>query len=373
MWRGYYGREPFDLRLTFLRLVRRLPLLAAVTLSGTFLFGGGYYVKNVLLQGGKTYAATSVYHVEYAVDNPQDIANVYINETSWNTYMQSGMFLEAVAGHLARQGGEPDSSELAGMIRAQVLSDLRMPSTVVTSDSPEKSARIARAVEAAMTEELADSLGEIASVELIDPGSEAKEVVRDVRPGRAFALSAVLSCFFAVVIFLLKETGDDSIWLPGSVWKRYGVKCAGTVESRELAENLRYFFQGESEAGQTPGEAPGKGIAVCAVQEDVDPQKVLERLREACPETVDGGWFPVCSPLREPGTARQLREAGGILLAVKAGSRGGRAMERVLEYLAQQDCPVTAAILWDADEWLLRRYDFGKRTGGRRRKTGRGV
>ena len=69
MWRGYYGKEPFDLRLTFLRLLRRLPFVAAVTLLGTLVFGGGYYVKNVLLQGDRTYAATSVYHVEYAVEN----------------------------------------------------------------------------------------------------------------------------------------------------------------------------------------------------------------------------------------------------------------------------------------------------------------
>ena len=135
MWRGYYGKEPFDLRLTFLRLLRRLPFVAAVTLLGTLVFGGGYYVKNVLLQGDRTYAATSVYHVEYAVENQQDIANVYINEVSWNTYMQSEMFLDAVEGHLERSGGDTalvSGRELAAMIRAQVLSDLRMPSTVIT-------------------------------------------------------------------------------------------------------------------------------------------------------------------------------------------------------------------------------------------------
>ena len=48
------------------------------------------------------------------------------------------------------------------------------------------------------------------------------------------------------------------------------------------------------------------------------------------------------------------------MLAVKAGSHAGRMFERVLEYLEQQDCQVTAAILWDADEKLLRRYDFLK-------------
>ena len=164
--------------------------------------------------GDRTYAATSVYHVEYAVENQQDIANVYINEVSWNTYMQSEMFLDAVEGHLERSGGDTalvSGRELAAMIRAQVLSDLRMPSTVITSDSPEKSVEIARAVEAAMTGELADSIGEIASIALVDPGSEAEEVVRDVRPGRAFALSAVLSCFFAMVASALKRRRGTTV------------------------------------------------------------------------------------------------------------------------------------------------------------------
>lgn len=51
MWKGYYGKEPFDLRLAALRLAYRLPLLVAVTLLGALLTGGGYYAKNVLLRG----------------------------------------------------------------------------------------------------------------------------------------------------------------------------------------------------------------------------------------------------------------------------------------------------------------------------------
>lgn len=367
MWKGYYGKEPFDLRLTLFRLMGKLPLIAAVTLLGTMLFGGGYYVKNVVFAGEKTYTATSVYHVEYAVDNTEDIANVYINETSWNAYMQSQMFLDAVQGYLAGTDmAGTGAGELAAMLQALVLSDLRMPSTVVTADSPEKSIAIARAVEAAMTGELAEALSEIDSIAVIDPGSTAREVHPDVRPGRAFVLSAVLTCFFAVVVLLLKETGGDSIWLPGSIWKRYGIKTVGTPKSRELAENLRYLFAGENVAAQ----AGNKDIVVCGVQEEVDAEKVLQRLRETCPDCIDETWFAVCSPLREPQTVRRLREAGGILLAVKAGSHAGRMFERVLEYLAQQDCQVTAAILWDADERLIRRYDVLE--PGVRKKKGMG-
>lgn len=351
MWKGYYGKEPFDLRLTALRLFYKLPAIALATLLGTLAFGGSYYVKHVLLRGQRTYAATSVYRVDYAVDNVEDMMNVFINEMSWNTYMQSQMFLDAVEDHL---GPEADGEELEGMVRAAVLSDLRIPSTVVTSDSPEKSVAIARAVEEAMVHELAEEIGEIDSVTVIDPGDRAEEVLPDIRVGRAFVFGAALSCFLTVVVLLLKETGDDSIWLPASIWKRYGIKTAGTVESTGMAEHMRYFFLREKEGQQRQG---GR-VAVCPVQARLNPETVLRRLREACPDVVGEDWFAVRSPLQEPEACRQLREADGILLAVGAGRHAGRAMEQVLDCLWQQDCHVTAAILWDADEKLIRRYAF---------------
>ena len=48
MLEGSYGREPFDLRLTVLRMIRQLNIIAGFTLAGTLVFGGGYYLKNVL-------------------------------------------------------------------------------------------------------------------------------------------------------------------------------------------------------------------------------------------------------------------------------------------------------------------------------------
>lgn len=355
MWKGYYGKEPFDLRLTVLRMLCKLPVIGLATLLGALAFGGGYYTRHVLLRGQPSYAATSVYRVEYAVDSVEDMMDVYINEMSWNTYLQSDRFLEAVQGHLEEEGiPEISREEIAGAISAAVLSDLRIPSVTVVSDSPEKSVLLARAVEAAMTGELAEGISELASVTVIDPGDTAEEVLPQLRVGRAFAFGGVLGCFFAVIVLLLKETGDDSIWLPASIWRRYGIRTAGTLGSRELAENMRYFFRRE-EAGK---EALSGRVAVCPVQAQLDAEEVLKALREACPEAAGAGWQAVLSPLGDPRVCRQLREAEGILLAVKAGSHAGRALEHVLDYLAQQDCHVTAAILWDADEKLIRRYDF---------------
>ena len=384
-WKGYYGKEPFDLRLAVLRMLYRIPLIAALTILGTLVFGGGYYVKNVLLRSEHLFAATSVYRVEYHVDSEAELQTSYINAMSWNTYMQSQMFLEMLQPYLA-DGRKLTEQELAESLEAFVWSDLRMPVVTVTTKEPERTEEILRAVDAVMVQDF--SLREIDSIDVIDPG-RAEEVVPDVRVGRAVILSAFLSCFFAVTVLLLKETGDDSIWLPGTVWKRYGLKTAGTLESRELPQNLQYFF-GEKDSGnnlqqveklqdgiargednqESAGQekegsdgtgrkaAQGHGIAVCMVQEELKSETVLARLRERCPDVVDASWFGAESPLGDPGNCGLLRKADGILLAVKAGSHAGRKLEYVLEYLEQQDCKVMAAILWEADEKLIRRYYF---------------
>lgn len=346
----YYGKEPFDLRLTVLRMLRRLHIIAAVTVLGTALFGGGYYVKNVLLRPEKLYAARSIYHVEYEMSEASAVALIYINGMSWNTYLRTQDFVDAVQLRLERANQENSlqvtvsDEELREIVTAVLESDQRVPFTIVTTESPEKSVRIALAVEAVMTEEFPLWVREVAGISVIDHGDTAEEVIPDVRPVRAVVLSAVLSCFFAVVAMLLKEIGDDSIWLPASLWRRYGLKAAGTLESRGLAENIACFFEGKQR------------IAVCAVQESVDSAEVLKKLEEKTGELP--GWFAVQSPVSQPEACRELRGVAGILLVVRAGAHAGKQLEYVKEYLEQQDCKITAAILADADERLIREYYF---------------
>lgn len=349
----YYGKEPFDLRLTVLRMLRRLHIIAIAAVLGTVLFGGGYYVKNVLLRSEHMYAAKSIYRVEYDMNEDTAVAVIYINDMSWNTYIGTQNFIDAIQRRLEQFNRENSvqitvsDEELRSVITAVLESDLRVPFTIVTTESPEKSVRIALAVEAVMTEEFPGWIREVAGISVMDSGDTAEEVIPDVRPVRAVVLSAVLSCFFAVIAVLLKETGDDSIWLPSSIWKRYGLKTVGTPESRELAENIACFFEGRQR------------IAVCAVQESVDSAEVLKKLSQKAGGL--SGWFAVPSPVSHPEVCSRLREAEGILLAVRAGAHAGKQLEYVKEYLEQQDCRITAAVLTDADERLIREYYMFRR------------
>lgn len=355
MWEASYGKEPFDLRLTVLRMFRRIGLILAVTLAGTLVFGGGYYVKNILLRSDPDYSVTSTYRVDYAVAEEKDLSTVHINEMTWNTYVDTQMFLDEVRQYLPDSAAYTDT-ELTEAISVTVASNLKVVSTVVITESRERSLGIAEAVEKALVQDFPDQISEIVSIFVMDPGEETEEVYPDVRPLRAVILSALLSFFFVSVILLLKELGDDSIWLPATLRRRYSLPTVGTLYSPELAENIRYLFRGK------------KKIAVCPVQDQLDPSQVLTELKEACggqePLWEGREWFPAPSPVLCPESCQSLRTADGILLVVAAGSHAGKQLEYTMEFLEQQGCEITSVILWNADELLLKVY-YGFRRKGR--------
>lgn len=340
-----WEKEPFDLRLTVLRLIRNMHIIIGVTLLGTLLFGGGYYVKNVLLNQNTTYETTSTYKVTY-VEEPSKAGDYYINEMTWNTYVDSGEFQDAVRGYLAES--EINHTELSEMINARLDSDVHVPTTVIITESEEETLLLAHAVEQVMVQDFVQSNEQVAAIEVITPAVSASKVVPDVRPVRALVLSAILSCFFTVVFVLLKEIADAAIWLPSALRKRYGLKVLGTVNSPDILANFEFVF---AHCGK---------IALCAVDTETDPVEVIRVLKEK--EIVASNhveWIPVPAPMLCPESSQILREADGVLLVVKAGKYAEKTVEYIMEYLQTQEIKVTAALLWDADEWLIRMY-YGK-------------
>lgn len=347
-----WAKEPFDLRLTVLRMMRNLHIILGVTLLGTLLFGGGYYVKNVMLRPNTTYAATSTYRVSY-VEEPSKSGDYYINEMTWNTYVDSKEFTDAVFARLEEpfKGTVASAQELATMIDAKLASDVHVPSTVVTTNSESLTLNVAWAVEQTMIQEFVESNEQVAKIEVITPALSAQEVVPDVRPFRAVVLSGILSFFFVVVLFLLKEIGSNGIWLPATLRRRYGIKVLGTINSPEFLTNLEFVF-GDS-----------KKVAVCAIDQEVNPVEAIDALankwRVEAGEEQTPEWIPIPAPMLCPESSNAMRQADSVLLVVKAGKYAEKTLEYVLEYLATQEIEVTAALLWDADEWLIRMY-YGK-------------
>lgn len=351
MWEGSYASEPFDLRLTILRMIRNLGWIVLCTLLGTVLFGGGYYVKNVLLGEQARYEQTITCKMEYT-NPPVQSGDYYINEMTWNTYLDSEEFhrmLESSVPFAAMDVTLDSWTEMPGgvadTLSAAVASDIHVPSVTVSTPEPEKTEVLCGTVQEVLTGAFAESIPEVASIRVIDV-SDVERVTPDTRPLRAFLLSALLSCFFSVIFFLLREIGADSIWLPATLRRRYGLKTLGTIRSAELCENARYLFKNMH------------NIAVCAIDDQIIPQDVTKSLQDILQdgEKEQRTWTAVPTPLLSPEVADVLRRADGVLLVVEAGLHTGKPLERVLEYFAAQDVSVTAALLWNADELLIRSY-----------------
>lgn len=345
MWEGSYAWEPFDLRLTVIRMVCNWKWIVGFTLLGTLVFGGGYYVKNVVFGEPSRYETTITCKLEYT-NPPVQSGDYYINEMTWNTYVDSEEFLNLV------EASEPfvymdvtadmwADGSVAEAISASVASDIHVPSFKVSMSSAEKTDVLAGVVQRVLTGPFAESVPELASIKVIDV--RGPELVHpDVRPVRAVILSALLSCFFVVIFFLLREIGADSVWLPATLRKRYGLQALGTINSLEFAENTRYLFGDK------------RRIAVCAVEENVNPQEVVNSLQG------EREWFAVPAPRLSPEAAETLRGADGVLLVVEAGLHAGKPLEYVLEFMNVQEISVTAVLLWNANEALIKAYYFGR-------------
>ncbi len=348
MWEGSYESEPFDLRLTVLRMFRNLRWIVLFTLLGTLIFGGGYYVKKVLLGEKPRYEQTITCKIEYT-DPPVQSGDYYINEMTWNTYLDSGEFRRMLFNlpQFATMDLDPGMIEME--LSAAVASDIHVPSVTVSTFHEKATEMFSDAVQTVLEGEFAESLLEVASIRVIDV-SDIALVRPDVRPLRAVILSALLSCFFTVIMMLLREIGADSIWLPATLHKRYGLKTLGTIHSEEFCENAGYLFKNL------------QNIAVCAADDKINPQDATRSVKEIIQgnENPRKNWFAVPSPILCPEAAGTLRQAEGVLLVVEAGMNVGKPLERVLEYFATQDVKVTAALLWNADEELIREYYFAR-------------
>lgn len=380
MWEGNYGAEPFDLRLTVLRLCRCSGWIVLFTLLGTIVFGGGYYVKNVLLGEPPKYEQTVTCKLEYT-NPPVQSGDYYINEMTWNTYVDSEEFREMTA-EVLRVADDVSAAGIydwwlteahaADALSAKVASDIHVPSFTVSCPDAGQTEVLSKAVQNVLTTTFAERIPEIAAVQVIDV-SDTAPVYPDVRPLRAVILSAVLSCFFSVVFFLIREIGADSIWLPATLRRRYGLPVLGTMGSPELAQNADHLFQKNGEK---------KKIVICSPDDAINLEivtRLLQAVLRGTAQTQDKNDTPgtdgavtarqyeyeyVTEPLRNAESVQQLRQADAVLLVVPAGLHAGKPLEYMLEFLRTQDIKVTAALLWKADETLIRSYYFFP--GGRR-------
>lgn len=369
MWECDYGKEPLDIRLLVLRFLRKSPVILLAALLGAVCIGGPYFLRKVTFGPAKEYEAVTDFYIDYAVQESGE-EYTYFNQTTWTQLITDDVFTDKILANMSET--KLSKQELREYLYATMLSDTRIVTTTVTTNDPVLTMKIEKALLQAM-EEFGREQKEIAGVRILQEPAEASLVTADVRTFRACMLGAVIFVFVTVFYLLIYFVLDEGIYIPATFERRYGVPMLGTICSGELPVLAKKLFSGE-------------GTFCEPVLVAADGTVMLEQVREALAEAgikavLDENLNEIFSKLNEGRTSetddhgkrgketdRQAEiltkedfeglENKKLLLVVKAGAHNGKRIEKLLDFCRKCDWKVAAALLWEADERLIRAYEM---------------
>ena len=232
MWECKYGKEPLDTRLCFLRLVRKSWLVVTMALTGALVFGGIYFLTNVVY--GPERVAESQFYIEYVNAVTQEQQYTFYNKETWENLIHTDIFMDEVMAHVTEQTPAMDREiireEVSAAIFGTLLTDVRIVHVTVNTNSPELTMIITGGLEKAFIT-FGESQREIDAVRAILIPDEATLTVFDNRIVRACILGAVVFVAFTLFFMYLYVVLDTSIYIPVEFERRYGIPME--VESLE--------------------------------------------------------------------------------------------------------------------------------------------
>lgn len=379
MWECKYGKEPLNTRLFVLRLLRKIPVIFTAAILGALCIGGPYFLTKVTFGPAKEYEAVTDFYIDYAVKE-DGTQHTYINFATWDQLLKDDVFTDRIllymAGKNASVNGEELQSaplsdvekaagitkkELCGYLHADVLSDTRIVTTTVTTNDPELTMKIEKALIPAMFD-FGEQQREIAELRILQEPAEASLVIADVRTFRACMVGVVTFVFVTVLYLCLYFALDEGIHVPETFERRYGTAMLGTIHSKELRVLAGKLL-------------PAKFVLLTA-DDAVDLEQVEKALAELRMEVGEGHRLEELLEMQESIPAKDgMTEAekmpalsaacgaekisgGQVLLVVKAGAHNGKLIEKTLDFCGKCGITIAAALLWDADEKLIAAYEL---------------
>lgn len=359
MWECSFSEEPVDLKLMCLKMMRKTGIILAATVLGALALGGIYFLKETVFSPETAYRVVGETFIDYIPEEGYGISRVYITDEAWESLAKSDAFVESIISDVSAQGYTVSAEEIRNSIDASVISDSFVVTTTVYAREEQLAVAINEALQNAIVnfcvvrQEVAESF-----IMTCPQEAEKRNASRDTLV--AALIGAVLGFSAALVTCLISFLMDDSVYLPVSFEKRYGIPMLGTLQAKELAANAEKFCEGCSQ------------LAVVGVCEEIPTEEVVETLRDkltdTAPETENAQGTEDKSHTESTrifgaGTVEttsawlsKLAEAEGVILAIAAGRRDGRQIEKIIDFLKKQEVNIKAAVLCNADEALLARY-----------------
>ena len=318
MWECKNASETVDIKLLTIQLIRKLWWILVVTLLGGLLAGGVYILVKTVFEPETSYESISKFYIEYAV-NEEGVEETHFNSYTWEDLIQMDLILDVVSGEMKT---ETTKEELQDAIKATLLSDERILTVTTTTSSKELTEEIALAAEQGLII-FGDIMEESETIKVIDSQGQATEVVLQLQVGRAITLGSVISLILIATLILLYFVLDDSIYIPATITKRYGIPVIGTdIEVEGLNQNMKF----------------------------------VKANYKAIKEIVIGSYDKMEDINRE-----DILQTDGIILKIKAGKRNGTLIEKTISSLRLYEANILGAILIETDPVVWKWYYLTKK------------
>ncbi len=342
-----YRQEPLDTKLALLLLLRKWWVFLLTSVFGVLLVGGGYYLRYVVFAGPANYETTTDVRIEYVKSSDESPVTIF-NQVTWGQLIQDNVFTDPICeameddatGSIWKDyttGLKLTKEDVNAWVTGTLLSDERIVTVTVKTPSAELTEEITAQLMKGFLN-LVSEMPELRAASLIGQSTAAKESFRDVRVLRACILGLVLFDLAAVLIVWLLIVSDDSVYVPVTFEKRYGIPMLGgghnpsfdALVKQLLGDEITVLFMGGTSVEELQKRINASGATV------VDMITVgKDRDKELC---------------------SRLREAKNLLLAVPSGAHNGKQIEEILSLCEKSGAEIKAAVLHPADEKLLNTY-----------------
>ncbi len=342
MWECNFAKEPMDYKLFWLRFVKKIWIVLAALVLGACVVGIPYYLVNITFGEGPEYQITSEYYLDYAEDG-SGATYEYFNYYTWSEIVDTDEFLAILKDVLPDEMFINDN-ELRAYTDATVESDTRYLTTVVSTEHPDKTEIVARAMEKAIIW-FAQNQKELNSARVITAPENATISYPDVRCGRAIILGAVIGVFIGLLYVSVMLICDSSIYLPSTLERRYGIKAMGCESFSETKNNICYQCKDVKKAAflWTDTKSIKESESLITLIKDTlsDACEIVKNEKDVLAKDFD---------------FENLRKTDKVFLMVKAGAHNGKKIERMIEQIKRQDIEISGAFLYKEDKKLVYHY-----------------
>ncbi len=337
--------EGLDLRFYFLRLFHSIWIVIVAALAGAAICAGGHLLYKQINPQEKEYKAETKYYIDFEEDST-GIGYGYYNDYTWNDIMKSDAVLLYTMSLLPDDISKETVEEA---VYADIISDVRVLTIIVTASSQELADTIAKATEQSLVH-FPEDIKEIAAIRVTRSDAAVEVVVDDVTANFAI-FGAVAGALISLFVWMLLCCMDNSVYVPSDVEKQLGLPVLGVTYKQnckkedaadnqsELMTNVSFLLKDKTK------------IAVVTLQDTI-PQILADmegKEVSAC-----------CVSLQDMPDYDMLRAQDAVLVCATYGGKDVRLLKRVLSDLELQQCNVAGAVITDADKWFYRCY-FGLR------------